>query len=544
MSRSRALASGRQDRDPQGVTDNRPDHFGIPPAQVEVRDVPKPGMIFAGSVGLTFAGSVLGAVFSVFNEALAARFLGIEAYGSYGIALMLAKVGEIIAVFGVPLSVLHFLPIYLSQLQFQLALGVIVGGLLLPLAVGFGFAFAAGLWHEWIAAEIFHQAQVADYIAVFACAIPFMALSDLLGNIARGFGRPLPYIIIRNLVPPLCYMPVLIGLSFSSGPKIGAAYGYTAGVGVGAATGLIMVLGLVWARIGRVRPVVRLRSLYTFAVPIALNSWVTLALILVDQFLLVTLTDVKTAGIYRGCVQVVIAFDLILSACSAAIAPICAVLMAEDRQRQLQETLTGATRIATLAAAPLMLVILINGGDILGLLGEDFRVGWLALSILTLGQFVKGMFGVGSIILVICGRQSLEAAASAFAACLNFVLNFFLIPRIGLLGAAVSTALSLLVLSMVRAALCWFMLRLRVAEILHVRILFVSAPLAVGVWGVSTALGFGPGTGFLTLAFRLAIMGAVMLGGLWCFCLSRNEQATLVGALLRRRPTSARATEA
>jgi O-antigen/teichoic acid export membrane protein len=522
------------------VTGGVPGGVGASPPKAAASGVLKSGADFAGGAGITLAGSILGAALTLINEALAARFLGIEAYGLYGLALMLARIGEIIALFGVPLSVLHFLPVHLSLSQAQLALGVMVGSALLPLAVGGGFAMGAGLWHDWIASHIFNQPQSAGFIAVLACAIPLTSLIELFGSITRGFGRFLPYIVFRNLMPPLCYMPVLIYLSVSAGPKIGAAYGYTAAAAVGAAAGLAWVLYLVRTRIGLVRPMLRLRPLYKYAAPIALNSMVSIVLIWVDLFLLATLTDAKAVGIYRSCTQVTITFDLILTACSVATAPVYAVLVAESRQQQLQETLTAATRLATVLAAPLALVILVNGSDILGLLGPDFEAGRLALSILTLGQFVKVMFGSASIVLLICGRQSLEAGNSALAACLNLMLNLFFIPRLGPVGAALSTALTLLALSALRAVQLWFVFGLRIADAMLARILLVSAPLAALVWAASLALGFGPGTGLLHLTFRLAAMGVVIGSGVWILCLRENDRATLIGAILRQRPTGAR----
>ena len=58
------------------------------------------GRGFIGNAGITLIGAVAGAVLTTGNEVLAARFLGVSAYGLYALTLMLAKSGEIIAAFG------------------------------------------------------------------------------------------------------------------------------------------------------------------------------------------------------------------------------------------------------------------------------------------------------------------------------------------------------------------------------------------------------------------------------------------------------------
>src|ERR1700719_2722210 len=163
---------------------------------------------FIGNTSITLLGLGVGAVLSMVNEVLAARFLGVAAYGLYALAMMAARVGEKIAVFGVPVSVLHYLPVHLNRDERQLALGAVVGGI--PMSLGLGLALAFGLWigADWIAAHVFGQPDAAYFIAVLGFAIPLMALIDLLGEITRGFGRALPYVVLRTLAPQLCTMAI------------------------------------------------------------------------------------------------------------------------------------------------------------------------------------------------------------------------------------------------------------------------------------------------------------------------------------------------
>ena len=59
------------------------------------------------------------------NEVLVARLLGVEGYGLYALGIMAARVGEIVCMLGLRVSVLHFLPIYLDERRYPLVAGVI-----------------------------------------------------------------------------------------------------------------------------------------------------------------------------------------------------------------------------------------------------------------------------------------------------------------------------------------------------------------------------------------------------------------------------------
>jgi len=493
------------------------------------------GGTFIGHASITLTGSALGGVLVLIDEVVAARFLGVETYGLYALAFMLAKIGEIIAVFGLPISVLHFLPVHLSRSEKGLALGTIVGGALLPLVAGSLFASGVWLLAPFLASVVFAEPRAVDYIQNLALAIPLLALSDFFGQVARGFGRALPYIVIRNLTPPLCYLPVLLYLWHIGGPQIAVTYGVVGAYLVGTLVGLAFVARLVSTRIGPVKPIFELRRLYTYAVPIVLNAIVSLAIVWTDLFLLGVFTKTETVGVYRGCMQIVIVFDLVMSACAASTAPIYPVLISEQRREELRDTFLAAVHLATLIATPLFLVILLNGRDILGLLGPQFRTGAAALSILAFGHLVKVSFGAATVLLILGGKQALEARNGALAAAINLVLNLLLIPQLELLGAALATATSLIVLSLLRIVQIRRSFEIETADKAILRVFFVTVPIAVSWYVLSRLIGIGQGTGDGNLILRLCVLGALIAAAIWWICLSKDDRTVLKAMLVRKK---------
>ena len=491
---------------------------------------------FIGNAGVTLAGAAAGALLSMANEVMAARFLGVAGYGLYALAVMVARIGETMAVFGVPLAVNHFLPVHLVRGERARALGTVIGCIPLPLSLAAGFALALWFGGDWVAAHILGQPEAGRFLAVLGLVIPLMALADLLGNVARGFGWALPYVVIHNLTPHLCMLAVMVTLLVSHGPQIGVAYGQLLGFSAGALVGILFVVQLVRSRIGAVRPVLQPGRLYTYAMPVVLNVVMSLAIVWTDLFMLGVFTDATTVGIYRGCLQVVLVFELIWNAFSAATAPLYTVLIADGRRAELQDTVDNADRLATLLALPLLLVIVVNGADILGLLGPGFTAGAAALLILACGHLVRVAFGAASVVLNIGGRQLLEAGNVALAAVVNLLLNLLLIQVLGLVGAALSTALSLVALSVLRRVQLRRALGLRTSGATLWRAVLAMGPVSLAVWAASLALGLGPGAGLGAFALRLVAMGVLIGGSVWLFCLRPAERAALLGIVARRAP--------
>jgi O-antigen/teichoic acid export membrane protein len=508
-----------------------------PTSQVS-RSILDGGGGFIGNAAVTLIGAAAGAVLTMGNEVLAARFLGVSTYGLYALALMLAKSCEIIAEFGVPLSLLHYLPVDLSRGDRGTALGTIVGSLPLPIAIGSGFALALLFSSDAVAAHVLGQPEAGPFLIVLGFAIPLMVIGDVLGNIARGFGRALPYVVIRNLMPQLCALAVLISLMIWGGPQVGVVYGQLFGFFVGTAVGTVFVWGLVGNHIGRLRPVLRLRRLHGYALPLSLNLIISLGLGWTDLYLLGLLTDASMVGTYRGCMQIVLVFGLVANSCAAALAPVFTVLIAEGRRALLQETYSSAVRLLTLMALPLLLVIMVNAADLLRVLGPDFSVGAPALLLLGCGQFVSVVLSPATVALIIGGRQRLELSNVTIGAVVNLLLNLAFIPLFGLAGAALATASSFVCISTIRCLQVRHVFGLRTLDFVPIRAALITLPLALTVWAVSVPLGIGPGSGFAALFLRLGIMAALIGGSIWLFCLEASDRA-MVLALVRRQGSAA-----
>lgn len=487
-----------------------------------------------GNASITLVGAGTGAILTMGADVLAARFLGVSSYGLYALALMLAKSGEIVAEFGVPLSLLHFLPVWLSRGDRESALGAILGSLLLPIAIGLGFTLTLWFGSDWVATHLLSQPAAAPFIAVVGFAIPLMVTIDVLGNVARGFGRALPYVVTYNIVPQLCVGAVVISLLIWQGPQIGVIYGRVFGYGVGAAVALAFTSPLVARHIGWVRPIPHLRQLYGYALPLGVNMMTSMGIAWTDLFLLGLLTDASTAGVYRGCMQIVLVFDLGANACAAALAPVFTVLIAERRHGPLQEIYTSAVRLEMLMSLPLLLVIMVNAADLLRVLGPTFAIGAPALLILACGQFAKVTLSPATVALIIGGRQKLDAVNVAIAAIANVMLNLMLIPFLGLAGAALATATSLIGLAIVRCLEVRRVFGLRTLDFAPLRAALITLPLALAIWAVSVLLGIGPGTGFVALLCRLALMATVIGASIWLFCLELGDRTMLLGLALRR----------
>src|SRR5882757_5788502 len=178
--------------------------------------------------GIMLVGSVIGGVLVLINEALITNFLGIQIYGFYAFAAMFARIGAILSAFGLPLAVLHFLPINLAQRDYPRAMGTVLGSLFLPALLGSLFGICVWLSSDWFANKVFQEPGAALFIRGLALAVPFLALLEVLGFLGRGYGSAFSYVLVRNFGPPICYFLILLYLRETAAPAAAITLGFPA----------------------------------------------------------------------------------------------------------------------------------------------------------------------------------------------------------------------------------------------------------------------------------------------------------------------------
>lgn len=118
-------------------------------------------------------------------------------------------------------------------------------------------------------------------------------------------------------------------------------------------------------------------------------------------------------------------------------------VFAQSSQRtHLQRYYGDGAQLSFALAAGVYLGFLCFGREILQVYGEEFENYYLLLAILGAGHLMDTFCGAGGFLLIAQGRSRILLYNAFGLIALNVGLNAFLIPRMGLNGAALATALS------------------------------------------------------------------------------------------------------
>lgn len=484
------------------------------------------------SAGITLAGSALGGALVILAEFLAARLLQVQAYGFYASGKAVASIGEAVSVFGMPVAIFHFIPAYRQKAQTEHVIGTVYAAALLPLVVGAAFAIAAWFLAPWLALNLFHDAQVVDFIRLLAFAVPFMAGSEILGAITRGFGHAKYYVIVKNLTPPLVFLSALGAMAHFRAQAIWIAGAVAAASLLACAVGIVAIVRIAGPALWRTSPKYGFRALYGYAAGIMANSVFYIVFALTGLFAVAFFLGSEAVGIYRFCLQIVLPLDMILLAFHAAMGPIYPILSRENRIAELEEAYGTAIRWMVMLQLPIGIAIAWNRGDLLALAGPAFASGAQALMIMSVGYSLCTCFGTIAYILMLSGRRTVETWNAALTTTSNIVLAIVLIPRFGLAGAAAAATFSFILLNVARILEARHLMGLRTFRPYFLRIIAISAGSGTATFYGLELAGIAQGGDVFSVALRIAAALAVHAAALWTLGLNAQDKGVL-GSLLR-----------
>lgn len=146
---------------------------------------------------------------------------------------------------------------------------------------------------------------------------------------------------------------------------------------------------------------------------------------------------------------------LSLTVVNLTIGPHITQVFRQGDRRRLQALSGKSARIALLVALPIAIPLIVSGNFIVSFVfGDEYAaISSVPLAILAFGQLVNVAFGSVGLLLIMSGYERDTLYGQLVALVLNPVLGFFLIPSLGAIGAATSTAVGLVTWNAILAIL-------------------------------------------------------------------------------------------
>ena len=400
---------------------------------------------------VTFSGLVYGNFNRYLYSALLARWGGAEFLGIYSLANAIMLISEGVAKMGLETGVMRFVSRLNPELDQEKIQKIIASALKMTTIFSLVIMVALIISSGAIVKNILNEPPLLKLvIIIFAIAIPFNALTLVSAFATQGFKRLKYKILVTQFLNPtlllttmvICYWFISAESALMAPMLITGIIGFFVMLGV-----LKKVTGVSNNQIMKAKVDT---SLFNFSYPLMFVTILQTFMHWMDILMLGYFTDATTVGLYHPAARTAGLLQALLLSFISIYAPMMAQFHREGDRIKMDDTYKLVSRWLLMCAIPISAIFIIFPGKVMLLFGPEYLPSAKILVILTGATFIQAIFGAAGPTLSMSGHTKLVLWNTIGAFALNFGLNIFLIPNYGIIGAAIATLTSLIVVGFAR----------------------------------------------------------------------------------------------
>jgi O-antigen/teichoic acid export membrane protein len=155
----------------------------------------------------------------------------------------------------------------------------------------------------------------------------------------------------------------------------------------------------------------------------------------------VSSSDVGVYSIAQRCSNLLIFVPMAIISIAA---PKFAELYQQSEKEELSSAIKYSSRIMAFFSIPVSIIFIACSEVLMRLFGVAFIDGSLPLKILSVGQLLFSFCGIAGILLIMTGNEQTYRNITFVGVTINLLLCYILIPMYGTVGAAISTAVTII----------------------------------------------------------------------------------------------------
>lgn len=396
----------------------------------------------------TFFSRGLAAVGTLTFHFILARVMGMSEYGLFVIGYVLITGASLFAKFGMTSAIIKSASIMFKNREFgkilKLKREVTFLVLLLSIIISMIFAFSTDL----ISDLLFDGLNVRNLILVFSLSLPFFSVLTIQSSFLKSFSRPeiAPFYEIGLMVFFTALFTFFYSLFTENVTSFDTSIIFLVSCFVVFLTGNYTLRSIIDKETGGKKyPLEKFKGFYSTLISFGITNICSYFLKFSPILILGYYFSSREVGYYSISNNAAFLINFVLWVVDSVYSPFFANLYREDKIDELKALLKKATTYMLIIAIPVFLVIITFSNTILSLFEPNFNGSTTPLLILAFAQLINVATGPVLFLMNMIGRERELMIINLITSTLTVFLGLILVPKYNYLGAAIATALGLIV---------------------------------------------------------------------------------------------------
>ncbi len=416
----------------------------------------------AGGAAVVVAATVSGMLLMLAGRGLFTRAFEPGEYGLFSLAFTVTSILTVVATLGlrngIPRQV-AFHNSHASEAGLTPA-SIITWGFLATLLASGVVCVVLWLGAPFLA-HLFGHPEYTIAFRVAAVSVPGLALIRSSTAVYRGFNRTRERVVFQELLQKGSFPLLLSIVVYSQAGLVAALLAFPTSLFLTAVAYSVYTLRFdpgafrekVVTSIGRPSDGYELLA---FSFPLLFASLLIQIMTWTDILMLGYFKTATEVGIYDAVRPLVELMAVIWGGMIFLYTPIASGLTAEEAMESIRRVYFALTKWFASLTFPFAITFLLFPDLVLrATFGAEYAVGAVALQVLAVAFFLGHVMGPNGATLTALGHTRVLMWANLVAAIANIILNVWLIPAHGIVGAALATATALVVRNLIRVGIVY-----------------------------------------------------------------------------------------
>jgi O-antigen/teichoic acid export membrane protein len=384
------------------------------------------------------------------TRAIIARNATQSEYGVFSIGFVLLNFFVIASCLGLQSGTPRYIAYFRGKDDDEKVKGVIASTIRLSFIASL-FCFLLFFFSSDFLTALFHLQQ-SSILKIFALAVPFFVAIEILASIFLGFDRVHEKVYFRDVLMNMLKVSfialvIVLGHSF-----LEMIYAYLLSIVIAAIAFIIYAVKKLSLKNISADSVTK--ELLLFSIPLLISCVLSIIILQMDTLMLGYFKTAAIVGLYNAACPISLLILLFPKSLDFIYVPIISQLYSKSLMGEIRRNYAILTKWVFSATFPIFLIIFLFPEAVLNVFFGSAYVQAsvvLTLQILALGMFTCVLLGPNAATLIIIGKTKLNMIDDLVGAITNVSLNIFLIPTLGIVGAAIASVISLSFINMLKS---------------------------------------------------------------------------------------------